>query len=378
MAGFTVERGPFTSATKLVASLIDDMVAHGFTLVSPGTFNSSTATAPYKVTLEASSTVDPLQADQPWRMVLDVQQEQTAFCYVGTPLTMPNDGSITYFREVVQSSSVKELRPTDVLGNVNYKMGTDEVNTSDPKDAAINKTTLVWTPPTSGSGQPVVDHPEFGFINRRYRIPTIADGALAPMRYRLSITDRGIWFGIFEEGISASDGYNFNWVLVQRPVDRLTGETIVDGKAPVWAVAYNAPNLDFPTTSYMFQHVVREKDVLRPYSGDLDAPQSLRRRADINQDDSDAIINNVNQVSLSEDGKYIVTFPARLNTARYCYSYELDMIGITSADVVSQDTEVPLTVYGESSPRQYLAMHATSTNNTGMRILVLTQGGGIS
>ena len=103
----------------------------------------------------------------------------------------------------------------------------------------------------------------------------------------------------------------------------------------------------------------------------------MRRRADINQADSDAIINRVNQVSLSEDGKYIVTFPARLNTTRYCYSYELDMIGITSADVVSQDIDVPINVYGESSSRIYKAMHATGINNTGMRVLVLTEGGGI-
>lgn len=377
MAGFTVERGPFVSATELVASLIDDLMGNGFDLISPVSFNSGTATAPYRVTLEASLTVDPLQATQPWRMVLDVQQEQTAFCYVGTPLTLPDDGSLTFFREVVQMTGSNSIKPTDVLGNVNFKMGTEAVGTTTKDPAIANNTSGIWTPRVVAASSPNVDEPQYGIINRRYRIPTLADGALAPMRYRLSITDRGVWFGIFEEGITASDGYNFNWVLVQRPVDRLTGDTIVAGKAPVWAVAYNGPNLDFPSTSYMFQHVVREVDVARPFSGKNDAPESLRRRADINQGDSDAIINMTNQVSLSEDGKYIVTFPARLNTTRYCYSYELDMIGITSADVVSQDTVVPLTVYGELTPRQYLALHSTGPSNTGMRIVVLTNGGGI-
>lgn len=376
MAGFTIERGSFVNATELVATMIDDMLDNGFTLIHPVSFDSGTATAPFKVTMEAGPDVDPLQASQPWRITFDVQQAQTAFCYVGTPLTLPNDGSLTMFREVITQTSTAALGPTDVLGNVNYKMGSSTVQSSPPVDAKVDATGL-WTPPTFASSSAVADHPEFGFINRRYRIPTDADGAVAPMRYRLSITDRGVWFGMFEEGISASDGYNFNWVLVQRPVDRLTGEVVVDGKAPVWALAYTGPNLSFPSTSYMFQHVVREKDILRPFSGDNTMPQKLRRRADINQDDSDAVINQVNQVSLSEDGKYIVTFPARLNTSRYCYSHELDMIGVTSADVVSQDTVVPLSVYGEAQPREYMAMHATGADNTGMRVLVLHLGGGI-
>ena len=54
------------------------------------------------------------------------------------------------------------------------------------------------------------------------------------------------------------------------------------------------------------------------------------------------------------------------------------MIGITSADVVSQYSSVPLTVYGESSARTYKALHANGAGNTGMRVLVLQQGGGIA
>lgn len=381
MAGFSIERGPYVNATTLVGAMIDDMTDNGFTLISPGTFDGSTAVAPYKVTLEASGAVDPLNAaeeanKQPWRVCLDVQQDQTFFFYVGTPMTLPDDGSVTYYKEVIQIVGNERYGPTDVIGNVNFKMGTNEVGAVQ-KDPAINDTTGIWSPRVYSATTTPTDEPQYGMINRRYRITSDADGQIAPMRYRLSISDHGVWFGIYEDAISSALGYNFNWVLVQRPVDRLTGEIVVDGKAPVWCVSYNAPNNDYKSVSYMFQHVVRESDIVVPASGPNDNPEQLRRRADINQADSDAIINRVNQVSLSEDGKYIVTFPARLNTTRYCYSYELDMIGITSADVVSQDIDVPINVYGESSSRIYKAMHATGINNTGMRVLVLTEGGGI-
>lgn len=374
MAGFTIERGPFVNAPTLVGALVDDLIANGFTLISPLSFDGSDPDPTFRVTLQASVDVDPLAATQPWRICLDVQENQTAFCYVGTPLTLPNDGSLTFYKEVISIVGGENYGPTDVLGNVAYKMGTPTVGVL-ARDPSVAETGL-WAPRVYGPSTAPYDEPEYGFINRRYRITSDAEGAIAPMRYRLSISDHGVWFGMYEEGISASMGYNFNWVLVQRPVDRITGDIVTTGKAPVWCLAYNARNQD-KDESFIFQHVVRESDIFRPYSGKPDSATALRRRADVNEDDSDAIVNIENQVALSEDGKYIVTFPARLNTSRYCYSYELDMIGITSSDVVSQDTLVPLNVYSEGTTRQYLAMHSTGEDNTGMRILVLVEGGGI-
>jgi hypothetical protein len=52
------------------------------------------------------------------------------------------------------------------------------------------------------------------------------------------------------------------------------------------------------------------------------------------------------------------------------------MMAYTSADVVADYTNVPLTVYGEAQPRMYKAMRSMAGNSTGMRLLVLVQGGG--
>jgi hypothetical protein len=89
-------------------------------------------------------------------------------------------------------------------------------------------------------------------------------------------------------------------------------------------------------------------------------------------------MNARQQVAISENNKYVITFPNGLNTSRYAYTHELDMIAYTSADVVSEGTNVPITVYGEGTPRIYKAMPSNGPNNTGMRMLVLVSGGGIS
>jgi hypothetical protein len=94
----------------------------------------------------------------------------------------------------------------------------------------------------------------------------------------------------------------------------------------------------------------------------------------LHTEDSRAIINPMNQVAITEDNKYVITFPNGLNTPRFAYTHELDIIATTSADVVSQWSEVPLTVYGETAPRVYKSMCANGPNNTGLRIMMLQEG----
>ena len=53
------------------------------------------------------------------------------------------------------------------------------------------------------------------------------------------------------------------------------------------------------------------------------------------------------------------------------------MIAYTSADVISAGTEIEIQVYGEETPRKYKALYSNGPNNTGMRPLILIEGGGI-
>ena len=129
------------------------------------------------------------------------------------------------------------------------------------------------------------------------------------------------------------------------------------------------------TQNDIFKFVVREADVLRP-----SIPVSATR----NFPDSNSIINSNQQISITENNEYVITFPTGLNTARYAYTEELDMIAFTSADVISHESTAQVTVYGEGSPRQYVGMqHNLAGTNPlyspkwGVRMLCLVSGGGI-
>jgi len=373
MGNFVVERHGFTSASELVKSAVTDMIANGFTLVWNGVpgptnensnpWNPASITSPFRVILEADETVDPLNdsalpegSRQPWRVCFDVQASELAFVYVATPLQLTDEGGVATERVIGLFNGNAQVQHLDVLGAIGERMGNPSSSGNQP--GRINEFGI-YSAPTGTGLAGGSDETNKGLVNRVRRIE--GNGANEPLSYRLTISPRGFWLGVWTAAISAESSSGFNWVLVQRPVDRNTGVVLTTGKAPVFCVNAVGDNI--------WQFTVRESDVIRP---------GKRRSATMNEEDSEAIINAQNQVSLSEDGKYIVTFPSRLNTSRYRYPHELDMIGITSADVVSQFSDVPLTVYGEAEPRDYKAMHSNSGSNTGMRVLVLKDGGGIT
>jgi hypothetical protein len=283
----------------------------------------------------------------------DVAAAEVLMVYAGTPLQLDGHGAVA--ERSINSSGT--LLYTDIIGAIGAQVSTG--NQADNSITIAPTTGLASYKPLATGVGTVTDSPTKGLVNRTKRVGN--SGASYPLSYRLVINARGIWLGVWEDATTAETSASFNWFLIQRPVDRTTGAVVTTGKAPVFCV--NACGGEY------WQFVVRESDILRP---------GVRRPADVHTVDSEAILNPEEQVSLSEDGKYIVTFPSRLNTSRYRYSYELDIIGTTSADVVSQYSDVPLRVYGEGSDRSYKALHATKTGNTGMRLLVLNSGGGIS
>lgn len=222
----------------------------------------------------------------------------------------------------------------------------------------INRAHRVWqgvavAKPADGSAGAISPRPAFPGAEKDL-------SATFPMSYRLVITNRGIFLAIWEGAVADASGKNFSWVLVQRPVDRDSGETIIDGKAPVFCVN--------SVGNVIRRFVVREADR---------ANASASHVATEDSTDASAIINSKKQVGVSEDNTYVVNFPSRLNTPRYAYTYELDMIGYTSASVVSNDTEIPVKLYGEDDARTYFGMFANQLDNNGMRIVALQTGGGV-
>ena len=334
----TIQRSGFTHTPELTYAIINDLVSNGFTMNFPtGTLPSpvgGTAYAGFKATLEAGTTVDPLAATQPWRIHFDcISDKQYLSVNAATPLQLPNDGS---------AGLLDNLDGSTVTGQIPSGM--------------LNTKGVV---PVSTEAS---DNSAYYFIFRSYTGHITSDlvAASYPMSYRLSVSDHGIMLAVWEDATDAALAPKQSWMVVQRPVDNITGAPLVVGHCPVVCV--------FSMASSPMKFIVREADVLKP---------TKPIEADIDTPDSNAILNSIQQVSITEANRYVITFPNGLNTPRYMYTEELDLMAYTSADVISAYSDVPITVYGEAAARSYKALPASGVNNTGMRVLMVTKGAGI-
>lgn len=313
---------------------------------------------------------------QPYRLRIRVLDSQTAEIYTGTEIQIPLGGKISY---VWDSAGTNIVDIAGILGNKPTKVG--------PK--LINDNEVTTTIDTIMPDSTKVDE---GFINRKIRIGGSRDltnfplgsPETYPMSYTMTITRRGLFFGIWESNWSVmqrsktSNDAFFNWCLIQRPVDRITGRTLSQGRCPVFCIN---------SVAYKYwKFILRESDALHPTVGDpqcrsfsynsttknLDVILTpYRVPADRHSQDSFAIINSTNQIALTEESKFLISFLNNLTTPRFRYSEELDLLGQTSADVVMATNDITITAYKESGPRTYRAMPANNQYNTGLRIAVL-------
>lgn len=146
----------------------------------------------------------------------------------------------------------------------------------------------------------------------------------------------------------------------------------------------------------IWRYVVREIDVYKPSEIHYDATK--------HQTDSNAIINPLEQISITPENTYVISFPTGITTQRYVYAkQEMDMIAFTSAGILSEGSLIDVTDYQTpiinsygrqgaepankttnflgsdffKNPRRYLGMMSTLPNGNGMRILVQVTGGEI-
>ena len=344
---FSRYSGGYIKCGDVVKAIVADLVANGFDKVFPTADYDGTGV----VILEPKNTVDSLRGEandkKTWRLAFKVDEaNETIQFNAATHLQLQDDGTIAK----ATGWTAEKLNPGEV-------------------EKWVDRSVL--------------------------KANDLQNGSVYPMSYVVSVSDHGVFVGIWDQ---AFDEYQdefkvaspaFRWLLVQRPVDNETGTPLVTGRAPVFCVYttlssgyiqaspefqyYNTPNppkilygeqeilMRETMAQFHYKFVVCEEDIFRP---------SLTKPADLALPDSNPIFNANFQVSVSEDNKYVITIPKGLNTSRYAYTHELDMIAYTSADVVGQFTEVDLPLYGTTY--KYKALPATRTKNTGMRILYRT------
>lgn len=226
----------------------------------------------------------------------------------------------------------------------------------------------IYQSPQKWDGPDVTDADQL-FINRYITAGTKANsfGGFAadatysqPISYRLVLTDHGVFLGCWGPD-PEENGRGFSWLLVQRPVDKKFGivrglpeDPASPGNRPLFCV--NSVNGKF------YKFVVREHD---------NAVPSTRKDATKNAADSGQVINPYQQQSLTENGEYVITFLNNLNSSRFKYSDELDMLGTVSSDVVGGGSEIDVNVYNEEDKRSYHALWSSGSYGTKMRIMVV-------
>jgi len=299
---------------------------------------------------------------QPWRICFEVLKNSN------------NPASGSQAMNVYAATSI-QLTDTGNIANIWNITGT----------SIVDRAGMMGSQPTGTDGAANPNNPDEGFINREKR--TAKNPEVYPLNYQLTLTDRGMFFGLWEGSWSViqksktrsttdKDAY-FNWFVIQRPVNRYTGAPLTVGRCPVFCI--NSVGYKY------WKFVVREEDILHPQQGDPDNKREFitnagaliqqntpyRVPADAHTQDSYAVLNTTNQIALTEDSKYLISFVYNLTSPRFRYSEEIDMIGQTSADVCMAGNDLSITAYNESGPRIYRALPSNNPYNTGLRVVAL-------
>jgi len=245
-----------------------------------------------------------------------------------------------------------------------------------------------------------------------------------PMSFTATFADHGISMMVRDQA-SSDQSDDHAWFVVQRHVDSITGEadyssehqpihcvyatseppTLFSDLVPYFtskttkreeSIAYTglydvAGNylynytidemqnqellaLDMDTQARFRRFVVREKDVLKPWDRHV--------FAGINETDSHAVINPLEQLSLNDKGQLVIQFPNRLGSQRFLYTgKELDLISFCAAGAVGQDTLISsdrFSTTGTTDKRRlYRGLMSSEAYGNGMRLLMLVAGNGI-
>lgn len=324
----TFRRSNLIGLKQVAHAIATDLLANGFAILSvdgvtPGTVSPTAS----RYIMTATLPVDPFASTQQWVLGIHASDDMDFLDFNAAPRTQ-------------------------LVGNVEFAFLDVNSNRQAGYFAPDNDTTEHFIRRGSGG----------------WRLPDTGDDAAYPISYLLTITDHGISFCAWAEGQDML-GYAFSWFVIQRPVTR--HGLIMGGKSPLFCLFSNnggghLANWDELDPTGILRYTVIEADVSAATS-----PVSAVQHGP----DSASLMNPMQQVALSEDGNVVIFFPQSINTARYVYPWELDLIAYTSADVISTDSVVPARMYGESSNRFYRALNANAPNNTGMRLLLLDHSG---
>lgn len=348
-----IQKGNISSLGAMLSSLHTDLVAAGFKSVLPSQSQPLVVTGGVGVfVVESDASNNPVNEKQAYRIRVEVAKKGEGHYMTVVVAGRGHIGDLgeTYnYPEVVRQQS-QYLTTTQIMGLLGT--GLQPIDSTGSSGPAATGPGGIFIHRGLGEGTSVQDA---GALGKAYSDA----GAGVNYGYTLSVGSHGVVLYTWE---NATEGAPiFSMFCVQVPVNKDTGAPLVDLKSPIFCVYSN-------NNTPMMKFVVNESDVSTPTKSVLAGTDSF---------DSAAIINEEDQVAVKLDNKYLVTFPNRVNTERFAYSEELDMLAYTSAKVIGEDTVLELSVYNGPEKRKYRAMKANKANNNGMRLLVLQSGAGV-
>ena len=269
-----------------------------------------------------------------------------------------------------------------------------------------------------------------GWFKRFPKTEPVLQGAY-PFSYRLTMTERGFFLYIHDDAAS-DQADDYAWMCVQRTVNNESGIVRTDesSKFPVHTMyscsrdsmysrdagvyfsqdaaqlqnaentidtvydeqgnTYNLSNLDNSKTFYILSPYDREDYLADEYTAkniwrfvarefDILKPTDVHKFATRHQIDSNAVINPLEQLAITDENRFVITFPTGLTTQRFMYpKEEMDLICFSSAEVVAESSNIPMSTYkydGTSvDKRRYQGMRSTAAFGNGMRIMALVNG----
>lgn len=374
----SILRTNFTNLQKLASNLVTDLVAFGFVVehaygLDPSTgtpvFGSNSAPSHTDASafyvLRPTKAVDPLCVEdtdtgdvnyslrQPWRLVIfaaDWKYSNLVKDHIKV-WVVPASQVIVESSGVVRVASYAEGKQSGYLTKDN-----NVLQSTAGENSFFSRMLAQIAPERRWScfGSPTEEYSE--------------DAQSVPLSYLISVTDHGIAFSVWAENYDSA-GDCFNWFTVQRFI-KDDGTILLDEKSPLICIftqnGGGKPDSGQLDSEGILYFTVSENDIHAP-TPPLSAVSPSA--------DSMPFINSMQQVGIMANRNFVMLFPRGINTQRFYYPYKLDMVGFSSADVLSHKSLQTLTVNNEE--RQFRSINANSKNNTGMRPLFVVKGSGI-
>jgi len=421
----TASTTPISDVTNTSPVIVTTSAAHGYTDGQPVHFSS------------ISPTINPLNGNT-YYVKLIVGSLTQFRVYMNSNCTIPLDGTLwSTAQQYIEGGTVSSGVGTSVAKTVTeFPLLTLYVPTTSHGSATWGSDTA----PSSVTGfKKYINNRSLRFRNKKKgsgwfkRFPKtepVLQGSY-PFSYRLTMTERGIFLYIHDDAAS-DQADDYAWLAVQRTVNNETGVTRTDegSKFPLHTMyscsrdsiysrdagvyfsqeaanlqnaentvdtvydesgnTYNLSNLDNSKTFYILSPYDREDYLADEYTAkniwrfvarefDILKPTDVHKFATRHQVDSNAVINPLEQLSITDENRFVITFPTGLTTQRFMYpKEEMDLICFSSAEVVAESSNIPMTTYkydGTSiDKRRYQGMRSTAAFGNGMRIMALVNG----